>query len=74
MANKENAAAPGETDAVQDGVITVSLNEFCARLSETVNRPELIGGFAFSERAAGHQRGTAEEFAARYEVFINKPV
>lgn len=54
--------------------ITVSLNEFCTRLSETVNRPELIGAFAATERAAGNSRGTVADFEQRYTAFINKPV
>ena len=53
---------------------TVTLNEFCARLSETVVRPELIGGFAATERAAGNLRGTEAAFRASYEKFVNKPV
>lgn len=60
----EAAAAP----------VAVTLNEFCMRLSETVHRPELIGAFAFSERAAGNSRDSVDAFQARYEVFVNKPV
>ena len=52
----------------------VSLNEFCSRLSETVARPELIGAFAFSERATSISRDTVAAFQARYTAFINKPV
>lgn len=55
-------------------VIKLTLNEFCARLSETVNRPELIGAFASSERASGKASDTEEAFQARYDSFINKPV
>ena len=54
--------------------ILVSLNEFCSRLSETVARPELIGAFAFSERATSISRDTVDAFQARYTAFINKPV
>lgn len=62
------------TNDVAVPTITVSVDEFCTRLSATVNRPELIGAFAFDQRANGHLRDTTELFAARYEVFINKPV
>lgn len=62
------------TDNVAVPTIAVSLDEFCTRLSSTVNRPELIGAFAFTERTAGHLRDTTELFTARYEAFINKPV
>lgn len=56
------------------GPITVSLNEYCTRLSATVLRPELIGAFAHTERAAGNLSGTEAAFKARYAAFINKPV
>ena len=67
--NKDAAAEVAAADQS-----TVTINEFCMRLSETVNRPELIGAFAYSERAAGVQRDTLEQFQARYNAFINKPV
>lgn len=54
--------------------ITISLNEFCTRLSEKVIRPELIGAFASTERAAGNVSGTVAAFESRYNDFINKPV
>lgn len=69
ITNKDTAVQPA---VVQKS--TVSVDEFCARLSETVIRPELIGAFAYTERAAGNHRGTAEQFQARYNAFINKPV
>jgi hypothetical protein len=53
---------------------TVTLKEFCMRLSETVTRPELIGGFEATERAAGKQRDTEAAYRARYAAFINKPL
>lgn len=56
-----------------DGV-RLTLDAFCARLSETVKRPELIGAFHHSENASGHLVGDAAEFQARYDSFINKPV
>lgn len=55
-------------------VIKLTLNEFCTRLSETVNRPELIGAFASTERASGKASDTEAAFQDRYNSFINKPV
>ena len=52
----------------------ISLDEFCSRLSETVKSPEAIGGFHFTERAAGTMRGTFEAYRARFDAFLNKPV
>lgn len=73
---KNEQPAPVQADVVNTSPepIKVTLDEFCTRLSEKVTRPELIGAFAFTERHAGNLRDTSEGFAARYEVFINKPV
>ena len=54
-------------------VPALTLTEFCARLSETVKSPELIGAFEFHERTAGRLKATAEEFQARFDEFTNKP-
>ncbi len=54
--------------------VRLTLDGFCARLSETVKRPELIGAFHFSEKQQGNVAGTASEFQARYDSYINKPV
>jgi hypothetical protein len=67
--NKDQAVVADAAPAV-----ILSLNDFCARLSETVKATELIGGFAYSERVAGRLRDTAEAFKQRYDEFINKPV
>lgn len=72
MANKTDAAP--QLAPAPDTDPTMTLDEFCARLSETVKRPELIGGFHFVERAAGRQRDTAASFQSRLGEFMNKPV
>lgn len=53
--------------------ITLSLNEFCARLSETVRRPELISAFEYTERNAGRNRDTFAAYRERFDVFVNSP-
>lgn len=58
----------------QPEVISLTLHEFCARLSKTVKRPELLGAFEHAERVAGRLSGTADAFQARFSDFINKPV
>lgn len=52
----------------------ITLVEFCSRLSETVRRPELIGAFEHASKAAGKFKASAEDFAADFEKFRNKPV
>ena len=52
----------------------LSINDFCARLSETITRPELIGAFAHVERAAGRVKDTGLAYRARYDLFVNQPV
>lgn len=51
----------------------ITLDEFCMRLSQTDRRVELIGGFAHSERAAGHFKDLESEFQRRYVAFANQP-
>ena len=54
--------------------ITLSLTEFCTRLSETVKRPELIGAFHSNETRAKRVKATEAEFKKRYDEFVNTPV
>lgn len=78
MANK--AATPNETGEVSipevtaSAEVSLSLVDFCTRLSETVKRPELIGAFEFSERRADRVTGTDAEYRARFAEFANTPV
>lgn len=72
MAKTETATE--EVVAPVAEVPKLSLDEFCARLSETVKSPELIGAFHYSERAAGSPHATSEAFKARFEAFRNAPV
>ncbi len=50
------------------------LDEFCRRLSETVKRPELIGGFEFFERRAGRLKDTEVAYRGRFDVFVKTPI
>lgn len=76
MSNPKKTEAPAaiaETPAAT--AVALSLTEFCTRLSETVrNRPELIGGFYASEKAAGYSKGLESEFRERFDAFVKKPV
>lgn len=66
--------ASADQDSVAAAEIKLSLHEFCARLSETVKRPELIGAFEHVERVADRNADTASAYQLRYDAFITKPV
>jgi hypothetical protein len=68
LATAEASAQPATPELPQH------LNEFCARLSATVKRPELIGAFEHHERTGGRVSATESEFKARFDAFRNKPV
>lgn len=57
-----------------DAPVSLTLTEFCSRLSETVRSPELIAGFEFNERMAGRVQSDAVQFRARFDEFVNKPI
>lgn len=71
---KSTPAETVESAAPEPVVQTLTPAEFCARLSESLRKPELIGAFHSTEVAAGVERDTAEAFQARFEEFVNKPV
>ena len=52
----------------------IPLDEFCRRLSETVKRVELLGGFEFSERRAGRLKDTEASYRERFETFVKTPI
>lgn len=70
MASKENQAA--DVPAV-DTDFHLTLEEFCARLSSTDRRVELIGAFFKTEQSAGRGKASESEFSARFVAFCNQP-
>lgn len=69
------AVSPVEAAPVDDVVVNeVVLEEFCARLSGTDKRVELIQGFYFEQKRDGKIKGTDAEYHASFQVFITKPV
>lgn len=50
------------------------LDEFCRRISETVTRPELIGGFEFTELRAKRLKDTEAAYRDRFDAFVNTPI
>jgi hypothetical protein len=71
MAEPKNPELPVVATAAEP---SLSLADFCIRLSESVSRPELIGAFAHVEQKDGKIKDTALNFRARFDAFINKPV
>lgn len=61
-------------DTPPDVEETLTLDEFCRRLSSTDNRVELIGGFHYDEKFNNRVMDTATAFRARYEAFAIRPV
>ncbi len=57
-----------------DAPAEMLLEEFCSRLSGNDKRVELVNGFYYDEKQAGHIKGIESEFKARFAEFINKPV
>ena len=47
----------------------LTLQEFCARLSKTCNRTELIGAFEYTERRAGRIKDEEAAFNERFQAF-----
>jgi len=57
-----------------DSEFPLSLDEFCAQLSSTDSRVEMIGAFHATERAAGRVKDLASKFTERFTAFVNTPV
>jgi len=68
----KNEPATTSGDPVAD-VQELTVNEFCARLSAKISKPELIGAFAHVERVAGRVKDSEAAFEARFDLFVNQP-
>ena len=69
---KDTNDTPGKVaEAPADFPLT--LDEFCARLSSTDRRVELIAAFHHNERAAGQMKDTSAAFQNRFVAFQSKP-
>lgn len=63
--------APPTGETVTKAPAKVSLKRFCADLSVSDRRVELIGGFHHSELVAGRLLDTNEAYTQRYADFAN---
>ena len=68
----DQGAAPVAASAASE----MTLDEFCLRLSDRKvdGRVELIHGFAFTERKAGHVKDSETAFKSRFADFAKQPV
>ena len=69
MAEKPKNPAPAPAKAEVVGGVKLTLQEFCARLSKTCNRTELIGAFEYTERRAGRIKDEEAAFNERFQAF-----
>lgn len=67
------AVAPVQAPAAPDE-FPIDLNEFCARLSGTDRRVELISGFHHAERSAGRVTDLPSAYTRRFGEFQTRPV
>lgn len=65
-------AAPEVPSAPPDEFL-LSLDEFCARLSQKVKKVALIGGFHFHAKQTGLLMGKESQFMAAWEQFRRLP-
>jgi hypothetical protein len=70
MAKTEAQAVAADANAAD---FHVTLDEFCARLSGTDRRVELIGAFFKGEQAAGSNKDAEAAYSARFVAFCNQP-
>ncbi|BCP56314.1 hypothetical protein K32_49310 [Kaistia sp. 32K] len=73
MAKSSAAADKPDVSPGAEPQSTITLNEFCLRLSTRVKRVELIGAFEHAERAADKANDTEAAYQARFDAFIKKP-
>lgn len=68
MAKETDVSVVGEPNE-----FPLTLDEFCARLSTTDKRVELIGAFHSIEKVAGRVKDLESAYATRFSAFINQP-
>ena len=73
MAKSQIDGSEVVTAPAEPGEFTLTLQEFCMRISITDKRVELIGGFEHSERSAGNANDTETAYRSRFISFANRP-
>lgn len=57
-----------------DTSVPLTLEEFCARLSKSDKRVELIGGFFADAKKRGHRKDYDVGFLRAFEAYASRPV
>lgn len=60
-------------DASKVNTFSISLDEFCQRLSAKKTSPELISGFHHTQKVAGIAQDSDAAYTARLAAFIKQP-
>jgi len=68
-----DASAPDAPTPDAPDAFPLAIDEFCARLSVSDRRVELIGAFHAVEKAAGRIKDLESAFAERFAAFVNQP-
>ena len=66
-------AAQEEKALAQTENYEITLDEFCARLSVTDKRVEMIGGFHSDMTRVKKTKGMEADYRAEYQKFITRP-
>ena len=77
MSDKENSKLEIKESKIKASdrpVFDLTLQEFCANLSKTDKRVELIAAFFYDETKNGRVKDTESGFKSRYLTFAKKPV
>ncbi|MDP3327202.1 hypothetical protein [Parvibaculum sp.] len=76
MAKNQGNTAPAtvETPASAPETFPKTVDEFCAELSVSEKRVELIYAFSQDEKNNGRVKDMAENYRSRFEAFATKPV
>lgn len=80
MKKSETATASDLDPSVLDAAAadaastSVTLDEFCMRLSRADRRVELIGAFHSQEKRHRRSKDSEAAYSERFTAFVNKPV
>jgi hypothetical protein len=73
-AAKTPAPAKQASTAKEPSNFSVTIGEFCARLSKTDKRVSMIGAFHSDEKSAGRVKDSEANYRKRYDQFVVRPV
>lgn len=71
--NDPEVVVEEKPQVAQETEFKMSVKEFCARLSTTDRRVEMIGGFYSDEVRLGHFSDFEPAFRSRFDAFTKRP-